>query len=203
MLGVSLVIWLTAQIGFRFTSGNTREACGSILAAHSVLLAMLLMSGATGFLGALRSRPAAAWERGALQSLGLSAICLFGLFALNNPIRRMNNPTNTDRSRPGHQPDQRRLRGARQRHSARALDLQSYRGPGIPVLLSVAPRDRRRAYPDRARSANRRSNTVPTELPYRKLTPSEKPLPFYHSVLNSISQGLTEGDTMKAERERR
>ncbi len=92
VLGISLATWLTVQVCFQFLPGN-RGGIGSILAAHAVLLAMLLMSGASGFLGALRARPGRSWERGALFSVVLSAICLFGLFALNTPIRRQDNPT--------------------------------------------------------------------------------------------------------------
>ena len=65
----------------------------AILAAHVVLLAMLLMSGATGFLFAPRRVPGRSWERGALLSLSLSLLCLVGLFLLNGTIRRMDNPT--------------------------------------------------------------------------------------------------------------
>lgn len=92
VLAVSLAGWLTVQWGFRFLPENM-GGIRSLLAAHAVLLAMLLMSGAAGFLFALRSRPGRSWERGALLSLILSALCLFGLFALNGPIRRMDNPT--------------------------------------------------------------------------------------------------------------
>jgi ABC-type transport system involved in multi-copper enzyme maturation permease subunit len=92
VLGVSLLGWLGAQAGFHFLQGS-RGAVGPLLEAHGVLLATLLMSGATGFLGALRARPGRAWERGAVLSLSLSLFCLFGLFTLNGPIRRMNNPT--------------------------------------------------------------------------------------------------------------
>ena len=73
-------------------TGST-QGVGSIFAAHLVLLVMLLMSGATGFLCAMRRGPGRSWERGALLSVTLSVICLFGLFALNRPIRRMDNPT--------------------------------------------------------------------------------------------------------------
>ena len=92
LLGLSLVTWLAVQIGFRFSTGSP-GGVGAILAAHGVLLAMLVMSGAVGFLCALRSRPGRSWERGALLSVSLSAVCLFGLFALNTPIRRMEKPT--------------------------------------------------------------------------------------------------------------
>ena len=92
VLAVSLAGWLTAQLGFRFLP-ESMGGIRSLLAAHGVLLAMLLMSGAMGFLCALRGRPGRSWERGALSSLLLSAICLFGLFALNGPIRRMDSPT--------------------------------------------------------------------------------------------------------------
>jgi hypothetical protein len=92
VLGVSLAGWLAAEIGFRFLPENM-GGIRSVLAAHGVLLAMLSMSGATGLLFALRSRPGRSWERGALASLTLSGICLFGLFALNRPIRRMDDPT--------------------------------------------------------------------------------------------------------------
>jgi len=92
VLGVSLLVWLAAQAGYHFTSGSVGGA-RAILEAHLVLLATLLMSGATGFLCALRSRPGRSWERGAILSLSLSLICLFGLFTLNRPIRRMDNPT--------------------------------------------------------------------------------------------------------------
>ncbi|MCW3099728.1 MAG: hypothetical protein JWL77_5346 [Chthonomonadaceae bacterium] len=92
LLGLSLAVWLAAQIGFRFLTGST-QGIGSLLAAHIVLLAMLLMSSTMGFLFASRARPGRSWERGAVLSLSLSVICLFGLFTLNGPIRRMDNPT--------------------------------------------------------------------------------------------------------------
>lgn len=92
VLGISLIAWMTAQCAFHFSPGSL-AGLGPILAAHGVLLATLLMSGATGFLCALRSRPGRSWERGALLSLSLSVLCVFGLFALNAPIRRMDNPT--------------------------------------------------------------------------------------------------------------
>jgi hypothetical protein len=92
VLCMSLAIWVAAELGLRFLTGST-QGVGSICAAHLVLLAMLLMSGATGFLWATRRRPGRAWERGAVLSVALSVICLFGLFALNGPIRRMDNPT--------------------------------------------------------------------------------------------------------------
>jgi len=91
VLGVSLLTWLAVQGGYHFTSGSVGGA-RAILEAHLVLLATLLMSGATGFLCALRGRPGRSWERGAILSLSLSLICLFGLFTLNRPIRRMDNP---------------------------------------------------------------------------------------------------------------
>ena len=92
VLGISLTGWLAAQYGFRFSPGSL-AGLGPILAAHGVLLAMLTMSGAAGFLCALCVRPGRSWERGALLSLLLSVLCIFGLFALNGPIRRIENPT--------------------------------------------------------------------------------------------------------------
>lgn len=92
VLCVSLITWLIAQAKYHFLPDNIGGARG-LLAAHLVLLAMLLMSGSVGFLFALRIRPGRSWERGALLSVSLSAVCLFGLFALNGPIRRMNDPT--------------------------------------------------------------------------------------------------------------
>ncbi len=92
VLSVSLAGWLLAQLSFRFSQGSVK-GLGPILLAHTVLLAVLLMGGATGFLFALRSRPGRAWERGAALSLSLSIVCLFGLFTLNRPIRRMDDPT--------------------------------------------------------------------------------------------------------------
>lgn len=92
VLCVSLLTWLVAQGGYHFTSGSV-GGVRAIVEAHLVLLTTLLMSGATGFLCALRGRPGRSWERGAILSLSLSVICLFGLFTLNRPIRRMDNPT--------------------------------------------------------------------------------------------------------------
>ena len=92
VLGVSLAVWVAMQLPVQFSPGSA-GGIGPILTAHAVLLAVLLMSGATGFLFAVRSRPGRAWERGAALSLCLSTGCVFGLFALNRPIRHLDNPT--------------------------------------------------------------------------------------------------------------
>lgn len=92
LLGASLGVWVAVAFRFRFLPENI-GGVRALLAAHLVLFAMLVMSGAVGFLFALRKRPGRAWERGALLSLSLSLVCLFGLFTLNGPMRRMQDPT--------------------------------------------------------------------------------------------------------------
>ena len=91
VLGVSSAVGLAAERSFRIVPGRA-GGLGAIVAVHTVLLAALLMSGAVAFLFALRSRPGRSWERGTLFSLSLSIICVFALFTLNGPIRRMENP---------------------------------------------------------------------------------------------------------------
>ena len=92
LLCISLVTCLAAQYGFRFLRGDVGNRIVSLVAVHGVLLAALLVSGATALLFALGSRPGRSWERGMLLSLSVSFLSIFALFALNGPIRRMANP---------------------------------------------------------------------------------------------------------------
>jgi hypothetical protein len=81
--------WAVAQACRHFMPGGL----GALLTAHLVLLCAVGMTGAIGFLSALKRRPGRAWGRGAGAALLTVTLGVTGLFLANPQIRRMDDPT--------------------------------------------------------------------------------------------------------------
>ncbi|HLV78775.1 MAG TPA: hypothetical protein VKT32_00800, partial [Chthonomonadaceae bacterium] len=87
----SCAFWLIANLFAHFSPG-AGHGFGAIFAAHFVLLTVVLMMGAVGFLFGLRRKPGRNWGRGTAVAVLTAAFCITALLLANPLITRLDEP---------------------------------------------------------------------------------------------------------------